>query len=245
MYNNNFKFFSKKTISYKSYSRAFKMFKKFDTPHTFKFDSKFENFFFFWWVLTILRKLNIYSNKLLMFVLINMYLNGLNLNLTKLFKNKKNYKNYNYILLKVKSLKYFFTKNRFFNLQKLFWPVRNVVGEVCWTNSTLPLKKNIKGFFLRKTKIFYKGRYARNRQTCRVIVFWTIAFNLIWLYGLYFFFYQFSFNFGYLWWGLFLFYFSLIWSSFIKYSFYNPKNLFSEFINFFKWLFCFIKSILK
>ena len=60
--------------------------------------------------------------------------------------------------------------------------------------------------YLRKTKIFNKGRYSRNRQFYRTGVYWCLYINIIAVIGMYFWFYRFVMNFGYLWW---LFYLSL------------------------------------
>ena len=53
--------------------------------------------------------------------------------------------------------------------------------------------------YLRKNRIFNKGRYSRNRQLYRTGVYWCLWLNIIMVYGLYFIFYRFSFNFGYIW----------------------------------------------
>lgn len=53
-------------------------------------------------------------------------------------------------------------------------------------------------YFLRKNKSFNKGRYSRNRQNYRTGVYWCLYVNIIVLFGLYFYFYRFTFNFGYL-----------------------------------------------
>lgn len=139
----------------------------------------------------------------------------------------------------------FFQKNNFIKLMTVFWPVKFSFKDFFWTKSTIPVKTKLTGLFLRKTKMFYKGRYARNRQTCRVIVFWTLSLNLLCIYGLYFYFYQFSYNFGYFWWGLLFLYFNLTWSNILKNSFYNPKNLVLEFIYFFRWIILLTKNLFR
>jgi hypothetical protein len=40
--------------------------------------------------------------------------------------------------------------------------------------------------FLRRTKIFNKGRYSRNRQTCRSVVYWCLYLSIILFIGLYY-----------------------------------------------------------
>jgi len=136
----------------------------------------------------------------------------------------------------------FFKKSKFFKVSNFFWKLHKPLFELVFEKFNFKKRKNFSVLFLRKTKSFYKGRYARNRQTCRVIVFWTLAFNLLWLFGLYFFFYQFSFNFGYTWWGVYFFFLSFLMPTILKYKYYNPINMLNEFILFFKWLFLVIKS---
>jgi len=52
-------------------------------------------------------------------------------------------------------------------------------------------------FFLRKTKIFNKGRYSRNRQLYKTGVYFCLYINILAIYAIYFLFYRFTFNFGY------------------------------------------------
>lgn len=53
--------------------------------------------------------------------------------------------------------------------------------------------------FLRKTKIFNKGRYSRNRQFYRTGVYWCLYLSIILFTGLYYWFYHFIINFGFFW----------------------------------------------
>lgn len=55
------------------------------------------------------------------------------------------------------------------------------------------------------------------------------------VYGLYFIFYRFSFNFGYIWWGILILAYSTIFSRIVKYNFFNLYYLYKEFINLQKW----------
>ena len=88
---------------------------------------------------------------------------------------------------------------------------------------------NLSVYFLRKSRTFNKGRYSRNRQNYRTGVYWCLYINIMVLFGLYFYFYRFTLNFGYLWW----LFFSLLASFFvpkaIKYRLYNPKTLLKVF----------------
>lgn len=51
--------------------------------------------------------------------------------------------------------------------------------------------------FLRKSKIFNKGRYSRNRQFYRTGVYWCLYLSIILFTGLYYWFYHFIINFGF------------------------------------------------
>jgi hypothetical protein len=92
-------------------------------------------------------------------------------------------------------------------------------------------------YYIRKNRIFNKGRYSRNRQLYRTGVYWCLWLNVIVVYGLYFFFYRFTFNFGYLWLGLALLAFSFIFSRVCQSRFYNPTILLTEFQLFLNWVF--------
>ena len=60
----------------------------------------------------------------------------------------------------------------------------------------LKLFEKFKIMFLRKTKIFNKGRYSRNRQIYRTGVYMILWLNIIIIVSIYFIFYRFVFNFG-------------------------------------------------
>jgi hypothetical protein len=64
----------------------------------------------------------------------------------------------------------------------------------------------------------------------RTGVYWCIWVNIIVVFGLYFYFYRFTFNFGYLWWPLGLFIFSIFGNRLIKYRFYNYFNIINEIV---------------
>ena len=95
--------------------------------------------------------------------------------------------------------------------------------------------KNYSFFYLRKNRIFNKGRYSRNRQLYRTGVYWCLWLNIIMVYGLYFIFYRFSFNFGYIWWGVLILAYSTIFSRIVKYNFYNPFYVYREFLALQRW----------
>lgn len=89
--------------------------------------------------------------------------------------------------------------------------------------------------FLRKNKVFNKGRYSRNRQNYRTGVYWSIYVNIIAVVGLYFWFYRFNINFGYLWPLFFLFIFTVFWSRWFSLFFFKEGFLVSLYKDFF-WL---------
>ncbi len=106
----------------------------------------------------------------------------------------------------------------------------------------LEAKKNFNDFFfLRKTKIFNKGRYSRNRQIYRTGVYLCLYINILAIYAIYFLFYRFTFNFGFIWFFLFLGVFSFFFSRFFKYNFF--QNLKFNLIFFFNWASSIIYSL--
>jgi len=60
-------------------------------------------------------------------------------------------------------------------------------------------------FFLRKSRVFNKGRYSRNRQNYRTGVYLCFYLSILSIFWLYYTFYKFSFNFSYLWFFFFFF----------------------------------------
>lgn len=99
--------------------------------------------------------------------------------------------------------------------------------------------------FLRKNKVYNKGRYSRCRQNYRTGVYMCMYLSVVSIFGLYYWFYKFSFNFTYLWWLFIFFVSSFFLPKIIKYRFYEPATLFLKFFDFFKWVFLIIKSLLK
>ncbi len=103
-------------------------------------------------------------------------------------------------------------------------------------------------FYLRKIKIFNKGRYSRNRQTYRTGFYWCLWLNIFVVYGLHFVFYRFTFTFGYLWLFLFVFFASFVFSRALKYNLISYNSVVSEvweFFNFLKFLFLFMFVLVK
>lgn len=103
-------------------------------------------------------------------------------------------------------------------------------------------------FYLRKIKIFNKGRYSRNRQTYRTGFYWCLWLNIFVVYGLHFVFYRFTFTFGYLWLFLFIFFASFVFSRALKYNLITYNSVVTEileFFNFLKFLFLFASVLIK
>ena len=134
-----------------------------------------------------------------------------------------------------------FKKNKFLLntnwLKKLtfFYPIRFSESSVS-KHIKLNNLDNYVFLYIRKNRIFNKGRYSRNRQLYRTGVYWCLWLNIMWVYGLYFMFYRFTFNFGYFWWGLLIFAYSTIFSRVLKYNFFNIFFIKNEFFLFLKWL---------
>ena len=105
-------------------------------------------------------------------------------------------------------------------------------------------------FFLRKSKIFNKGRYSRSRQIYRTGVYFCLYINILAIYAIYFLFYRFTFNFGFIWFFFFIGVFSFFFSRFFKYNFFENFKFNLNF--FFNWvssvvyaLFIYLKNIFK
>jgi hypothetical protein len=118
---------------------------------------------------------------------------------------------------------------------KFFYPIRFSETSVS-KHIKLENINNYVFFYIRKNRIFNKGRYSRNRQLYRTGVYWCLWLNIMLVYGLYFMFYRFTFNFGYFWWGLLIFAYSTIFSRVVKYNFFNIFFLKNEFFMFLRWL---------
>lgn len=146
-----------------------------------------------------------------------------------------NYKNLiliNFNFLKNSNIK---LSTSWLNSLKAFYPIRFSETSVS-KHIKLDNINNYVFFYIRKNRIFNKGRYSRNRQLYRTGVYWCLWLNIMLVYGLYFMFYRFTFNFGYFWWGLLIFAYSTIFSRVLKYNFFNIFYLKNEFFCFLKWL---------
>ena len=114
------------------------------------------------------------------YVLTHAALFSFKMNLTRSVKTKVRLKNKKFhaacwaFIRSVRSLKrrpLYIINVRYSALITYFWPSRFLPNNIAKNLSMGLTRVWCKLFFLRKNKIFYKGRYARNRQTCRVIVY--------------------------------------------------------------------------
>ena len=163
----------------------------------------------------------------------------------KLFlKNfKKNYNSIYFFKLLTSDLKIKINKT-WDSLLKLHYKIRfseSSISKYININSI----KNYKINFIRKNRIFNKSRYSRNRQLYRTGVYWCLWLNVLVVYGLFFVFYRFTFNFGYFWWGLLFLFYSTIFSRVVKYNFYSIFYLYSEFSNLVVWYGYIFKSFIN
>ncbi len=97
--------------------------------------------------------------------------------------------------------------------------------------------------FLRKNKVYNKGRYSRTRQNYRTGVYLCMYLSVLSIFGLYYWFYKFSFNFTYLWWVFIAFVGSFFFPKIVKYRLYEPTTLFSKIFGVFKWGSLLVKSL--
>ncbi len=97
--------------------------------------------------------------------------------------------------------------------------------------------------FLRKNKVYNKGRYSRTRQNYRTGVYLCMYLSVMSLFGLYYWFYKFSFNFTYLWWFFIAFVASFFLPKVVKYRLYEPTTLLSKIYELFKWFNVLVKSL--
>jgi hypothetical protein len=178
-------------------------------------------------------KKNFNSNKINYFYKIYNYYNKFFIKiLSDLNLNYKNLILINFNFFKNSKIK---LANSWLNSLKFFYPIRFSETSVS-KHIKLNNISNYVFFYIRKNRIFNKGRYSRNRQLYRTGVYWCLWLNIMLVYGLYFMFYRFTFNFGYFWWGLLIFAYSTIFSRVLKYNFFNIFYLKNEFFHFLKWL---------
>lgn len=117
--------------------------------------------------------------------------------------------------------------------------------------SNSSMYKNVQFFndfefmFLRKNKVFNKGRYSRCRQNYRTGVYLCMYLSVVSIFGLYYWFLKFSFSFTYLWWVFISFVGSFFLPKIIKYRLYEPTTLLQKCFGVVKWSFAVIKTIIR
>lgn len=110
------------------------------------------------------------------------------------------------------------------NITRSDWQARfSPTTIVKYVNNALIETFNV--LYLRKTKVFNKGRYSRNRQFYRTGVYWCLYINIIAVIGMYFWFYRFVMNFGYLWWMFYISLASFVAAKTVHFRFYLPTIL--------------------
>lgn len=73
-------------------------------------------------------------------------------------------------------------------------------------------------FFVRKSKIFNKNRYSRNRQNVRVTFYFAVYFNILIIYTVYSLVYEITFFFHYIWWIYYLIIFLPIFYFYLQFN---------------------------
>jgi hypothetical protein len=102
-------------------------------------------------------------------------------------------------------------------------------------NYSIGFLEKIKIMYLRKSKMFNKSRFSRNRQLYRTGVYWCLWINIVIVYALYFYFYRFSFTFGYFWYIIGFFFFSFFFGRGLQIGFFKRNGIKNEIINFYRW----------
>lgn len=155
-----------------------------------------------------------------------------------IFKKFNNLVNETSLKCKLREFKEYLVNLDLKTLTKRIYPIRytstNTLKYI--TKAHLNLTKI---YFLRKNKIFNKSRYSRNRQLYRTGVYWCLWVSIFLGWGLYFIFYRYTLNFGYLWW---LIYFGLSFFILLKafqYRLYNLKILTNEIVKLIYWIYYF------
>ena len=162
-------------------------------------------------------------------------------------KNFINYINKEYTFFRKKEVVFFKKNINILNIK------RNKLNLIFEKFSNFSLKKNysntkhlnifkLKKFnlqFIRRNKVFNKGRYSRTRQNYRTGVYMCMYLSVTTIFGTYFFFFGFTFKFSFLWWFFVFFLFSFFSPKIIKYRLYNPINIIKNFYYTYKWLLSF------
>ena len=84
------------------------------------------------------------------------------------------------------------------------------------------MQSELNTLFLRKSKLFNKGRYSRTRQIVRGAFFFSLMLNIAVIYGALFLYYLYTINFGNFWWLLWTLTSCFVIPSFLR---QQPKKL--------------------
>lgn len=156
------------------------------------------------------------------------------------FKNNSSFLNLYLNKVKIYSnyIKYNFKKLSHVSISNLVKSNYNIKFNVSDITKYINLdSNNIVINFLRKNKVFNKGRYSRNRQYYRTGAYWCLYVNIVAVMGMYFWFYRINMNFSYLWWLFYLSFASLFISKIVNTNILSYTNFFRTFYNLFIWLY--------
>ena len=126
-------------------------------------------------------------------------------------------------------------KNKsFVNITKKLVLAPKLSSSSVYKNISVFNSHNMEFFYLRKSKVYNKGRYSRCRQNYRTGVYLCMYLSIVCIFGLYFWFLKFSFSFTYLWWFFIAFVGSFLLPKIIKYRLYEPVTTLSKVFGFFR-----------
>lgn len=82
-------------------------------------------------------------------------------------------------------------------------PMKNIAGMINYRVSDLSIYQTntnlILHYFIRKNRVFNKGRYSRNRQTCKMAFYLALSIHSIAVTGLFMWYYNLLIKFTYMW----------------------------------------------
>ena len=117
----------------------------------------------------------------------------------------------------------------------------NILKDINYKVSDLSIYQNnsysLVHLFIRKNRIFNKGRYSRNRQTCKMAFYLALAIHSIAVTGLFMWYYNLLIKFTYMWY-VFIIWISIgIFSGFIRFRLYTINLFVNNIKNFSLWFF--------
>ena len=90
--------------------------------------------------------------------------------------------------------------------------------------------------FLRKNRVFNKGRYSRNRQTCKMAFYFALSIHCMGVTGLFMWYYNLLIKFTYMWY-VFLVWISIgVFSSLFRYRLYTISLFYNNIYAFSNWI---------